>query len=205
MWVADIDIGAERILRNVPLKGGSDGTIRYAARGQTVALSRNSIGRWDVIGPGDKVIGITGVVDINIATGADNGTGVDFGFSFSKRSYDFYRGPQYPMTGSPNVQFIYAGGGNDKLIRSTGNWLSDSISATKWIWVEGSSLNDGAWGPIAAVSTTVNPNDTLEFAFDSFLNEGPVGGVDVGAGSLWSSALHGYPKVAILDAQGNEV
>lgn len=199
VWVVDIDVGGERILRDVPVKGGSDGTVRYADRGQTVALRRNSLGRFDVVAPGDKVIGITAVVDIVIATGADAGTGVDYGFTHYPRPFSYYRGPTTFASGAPTFTFTLVGGGNDTLFRSTGSWLTDGFTAGKWIFVEGSALNDGAYGPILTPSAS-----TLYFAGNVFATE-VVAGISVGHTSRWMDGVNGFPKVAIIDAQGNEV
>lgn len=200
VWVVDVDVGGERIMRDVLVKGGSDGTTRYADRGQTVALRRNSLGRFDVIGPGDKVIGTTVVIDYVVATGIDNGTGVDFGFSHIARPYSFYRGPTVFVSGAPNFTFTLVGGGNDTLFRSAGSWMTDGFVAGKWIFISGSASNNGAFGPILTPSAS-----TLYFAGDVFSNEGPTAAPIIGHTSRWMDGVNGYPKIAIIDAQGNEV
>lgn len=92
VWVADIDVGGERVMRNVLIKT-NNGTVRYAELGQTVMVDLGAKGRATVMGPGDRVVGTTEVKDYVIETGVDAGSGVDFGFSHARRPYDFYQGP----------------------------------------------------------------------------------------------------------------
>lgn len=202
VWAADVDVGGGRILRNVPIKGGTDGSVRYADRGQTVSLNRNSLGRFDIIGPGDKRIGITIVKDY-IVTGADAGTGVDFGFVSAAQPYSFYRGPASPAMGYGDFTFTLVGGGNDTLDRSAGSWITDGFTGGTgmYIFISGSASNDGVFGPIVAPVTATR----LLFGGDVFVNEGPTSAPEIGHTSRWADGQHGYPKVGIFNPQGDEV
>jgi hypothetical protein len=86
--------------------------------------------------------------------------------------------------GKPAYTFQRNVGTNDKLIRSTGSWLTDGFSATAAITIARSPLNSGVFTP-AVMSTTTNANDTLEFVGDVFQNESDAAGlVVVGRGIL---------------------
>jgi len=200
VWVADVDVGGERVFRDVPIKGGTDGTVRYADRGQTVALSRNSLGRFDIIGPGDRLIGTTVVKDYVVSTGADAGTGVDFGFTSAAEPYSFYRGPATLATNHGDFTFTLVGVGNDTLDRSAGSWVDDAFVAGLYIFISGPGNNTGVFGPIVAPVTA----SRLLFGGDVFVNEVTSAAV-VGHTSRWADGQHGYPKIGIFNPQGTEV
>ncbi len=55
VWVVDLYLGDEDYLRNVPVKA-----VRsrfYAQLGQTVAARKSAQGRYEVVGPGNRVMG----------------------------------------------------------------------------------------------------------------------------------------------------
>ena len=198
VWVVDVDIGAEKLLKKVPVKGGSTLKRSYADVGQTVTLRRNALGRFDVVSPGDRVAGITKTKSYDYSTGTPTVL-PDIGFGYQIESYDYYQGPRNVMAAGETVTFLLVGLGNDTLTRSgPGSWVTDGFSATKYIIVSGSVSNDGSYGPIVSASATV-----LQFAGDVFANEGPVGSVIVGWGTRWKDTVTPYPARTTRDAQGN--
>ncbi len=106
-WVHDVAIGSNREIKNVPIKAGSNGSRMYADLGQSVTLQRNGQ-KFQTIGPGDRVIGITEVktytpgVPTPIAETND-------GQGFVRRPYSHYQGdlPGTPGSGLYGVQVGY--------------------------------------------------------------------------------------------------
>jgi hypothetical protein len=198
VWVVDVDIGGDKILKNVPVKGGSGMRRAYANIGQTVMLRRNALGRFDIVSPGDRVAGISKGNSYDLTTGAATAQ-PDQGFVVGAEPYSFYQGPEVIADPAETMQFALVGGGNDTLTRSgPGSWTLQGFVAPKWILVAGSVSNDGYYGPIVAASATI-----LQFAGDVFVNEGPSVGITVGHTSLWTQA--NYPARSTRNAQGEIV
>lgn len=84
------------------------------------------------------------------------------------------------MKGDPALTFDLVAVMNDTLVRATGSWVEDEFKATDVITVAGTVSNNGAL-TVLAISTTTNPNDTLEFAGDVLVDEGPVSSVTITA------------------------
>jgi hypothetical protein len=202
VWVVDVDIGAEKLLKKVPVKGGSTLKRSYVDVGQTVTLRRNALGRFDVVGPGDRVAGVTKTKSYDYATGTPTVL-PDIGFGYQIESFDYYQGPRNLMSGIgvETVQFALVGGGNDTLTRSgPGSWTTDGFVATKYLFVSGSVSNNGSFGPILIASATV-----LQFGGDVFVNEGPTVGISVGWGTRWNDSVTPFPVRTTRDAQGNVI
>ena len=53
-WVADVDIGGDQLLRDVPIKINGPKARFYARRDSPVFLEKNEQGRYQVIGPADR-------------------------------------------------------------------------------------------------------------------------------------------------------
>ncbi len=106
-YVADISVGSNRDLRNVPIKAGPGGGIDYAGLGQTVTLQRNG-DKFQVVAPGDRVVGETVVKTYTAGVAAPVTTGTE-GQGFLKVPYEFYRGdlPGTPGSGLYGVQVGY--------------------------------------------------------------------------------------------------
>ncbi len=87
VFVCDVEIGSNNLLRKVPIKASQ--TRFYAQLGQTVLLRRNANGRYEVIGPGDRLSQAVQTTAYDLSTGA-GGTTVASGFSFVKRPLSYY-------------------------------------------------------------------------------------------------------------------
>ena len=87
VWVADVEIGGAQYLKDVPVKAMTNRF--YAQLGQTVLLRRNAQGRFEVIGPGDRVATpvTTKYYDIGVTSAVSSD---DFGFSFDRVAFSFY-------------------------------------------------------------------------------------------------------------------
>lgn len=90
-WVVDVDIGAGQVLRNVAVKAGSDGERFYAGLGMSVKLARNTAGRFDAIGPGDRVGAIATVKTYTLGVDAPTAS-ANVGLTAERVAYEFYQG-----------------------------------------------------------------------------------------------------------------
>jgi hypothetical protein len=98
-WVVDVDIGTGEPLRDVSVKAGSDGARFYAGLGMSVQLARNTSGRFDIIGPGDRVMQPTVVKRYSL--GADTPVSTsNVGLTIERVAYEFYKGPNPPVEDS---------------------------------------------------------------------------------------------------------
>jgi len=88
-WVVDVDIGKNRPLRDVPIKAGGEGSHFYADLGQTVRLHRNAQGRYDIIGPGDRVTATTQITEYDLTSG-DETAASTLGFTFQIVPFEYY-------------------------------------------------------------------------------------------------------------------
>lgn len=84
------------------------------------------------------------------------------------------------LTGDPLLTFDLRAVLDDQLIRATGSWVDDEFKATDVIAITGTVSNNGV-RTIAAITTSINPDDTLEFAGDVLVDEGPIQGVSISA------------------------
>lgn len=112
-WVVDVDVGAGEVLRSVNVKAGADGERFYAGLGQTVKLARNTMGRFDVIGPGDRVNSVASVktyqLGIDVPTASAN-----VGLSIERVAFEFYKGP---TPGTPGTSLWNDGQTSFPLVR----------------------------------------------------------------------------------------
>lgn len=88
VFVADVEIGANNFLQGLPVKYNNGGR-NYASLGQTVALKRNAQGRYEIIGPGDRLSTPVEEVAYDLTTQA-GGAGVSTGFGSERVAYSFY-------------------------------------------------------------------------------------------------------------------
>lgn len=95
VWACDVDVGGNRILRDVPIKGSGSGQRFFAERGQTVLLRRNKQGRYDVVGPADTLTGAAVVKTYVIGNVAETST-ANQGFDFERVPFEFYEGTGVP-------------------------------------------------------------------------------------------------------------
>lgn len=91
VWVVDVDVGGNRVLRDVPVKAGSDGSRFYADINQTVLLRRNTQGRFDVIGPADRVAAQAVEKEYDLQAGTEVSSR-SVGFTVNKVPFEFYQG-----------------------------------------------------------------------------------------------------------------
>lgn len=87
VWVTDVHIGGDEYLRNVPIKASH--TRFYAQLGQTVALRKGAQGRWEVVGPGDREIGIMDAKTYDLSDQTQQST-ANVGFSFDRVPFSHY-------------------------------------------------------------------------------------------------------------------
>ncbi|MGH3995846.1 MAG: hypothetical protein ACRDTJ_00095 [Pseudonocardiaceae bacterium] len=88
VFVCQVEIGANRRLIDVPVK--SQRGRNFAQLGQTVLLRRNAQGRYEVIGPGDRISTPVEIRTYDLATQVNTGS-TDFGFSYQRVPFDFYQ------------------------------------------------------------------------------------------------------------------
>lgn len=98
-WVVDVDIGAGEALRDVAVKAGSDGERFYAGLGMSVQLARNTAGRFDIVGPGDRITNPTVVKTYALGVSTPTDTS-NVGFTIERVAYEFYKGPNPPVADS---------------------------------------------------------------------------------------------------------
>jgi hypothetical protein len=204
VWVArSIAIGTERLLTDVPVKAVNRSRF-YAQLGASVLLKRNAQGRFDCVGPADRLHTPAVKKSYNLNTQAVTDT-VTVGFTLHRAPFNYYQGA-VRLTDNAALTFDQVPAANDELIRSTGSWLTDGFAATDVIRVGGSQSNDGTY-TVLAITTTTNPNDTLEFAGDVLTDEGPTSGISVAidGASLWSDGVTPFPLVRIVDGDGVQV
>jgi len=99
VWVCDVDVGAVEPVRDALVKGGSDGERFYAHVGMAVKLSRNTQGRFDVIGPSDRVAGEATVKTYTLASPTPVAT-TTVGLQTQRVAFEFYEGP---TSGTPGT------------------------------------------------------------------------------------------------------
>lgn len=99
-WVVDVDAGdGRRVLRDVPVKAGADGARFYAQLGQSVLLRRNAAGRFDVVGPADRVPAPAVAKEYDPATGAEVSSATE-GLTTTVEPFTHLQG-----TGAPNSKW----------------------------------------------------------------------------------------------------
>ena len=196
MWVTDVEFGADKPMRNVPIKS-INGNMFYAQRGQTVQLRRSTFGRWQIVGPGDRLNTVTTTKTYKLSTEVETAS-VDTGFTFAIRPFEFYMGPQ-SMRGNPSVTFT-----SITITRVGGSFIDDGLTiglAT----IQGSSATPTN-NSIATESITDVSDLVLTFAAASFTIETiPTGARIINAGtSIWNSLVP-FNLVELVDAAGDVV
>lgn len=99
-WVVDVDVGntGEVLLRDVPVKI-SAGTRFYARLGNAVFLERDARGRWQVIGPADRVQAQGNVTELDESDDSSTAAGQQ-GFTIVRPPFEFYEGDQAQAPGT---------------------------------------------------------------------------------------------------------
>jgi len=87
--VVDIDIGSNRVLKDVLIKASGSGSYFYAEVGSSVILHKNTKGLYDVIGPADRIVAVKQVntYDFGILTPTST---ENSGFSYIRRPYSYF-------------------------------------------------------------------------------------------------------------------
>lgn len=88
VFSADVEIGSNNFLKGLPVKANNGGR-NYASLGQTVLIRRNAQGRYEVVGPGDRLSTAVEEVGYDLAAQTPEST-IDFGFGSERVDYDFY-------------------------------------------------------------------------------------------------------------------
>jgi hypothetical protein len=92
-------------------------------------------------------------------------------------------------TASPtNTTFSWVDLFNDTILADDVDFLAAGFEVGCSVVVSGSASNDERY-TIAAISTTTNPNDTLELGGDVLVDEGPVGGVTLATPAICLTIL----------------
>lgn len=189
-WVVDVDVGSNRILRDVMVKAGTRGRF-YAQRGQTVSLRRNAQGRFDVIGPADRTVAGREVRTYDLNAAVQVGSTAS-GFQVVVRAFEFFAGAR-SMKGAPSVVFD---AGGQTLTRSAGSWLVDNFTAGGGdsVRIAGTQLNNG-------VRTTVSASALVLTLSSGVVSEAAAEGVSVGVvgTSRWNDGVTGFPARDIID------
>lgn len=90
-WVVDVDIGADNVLRDVPVKIAGHKARSYARLGSPVWLERDAHGRYQVIAAADRTNeqGVLRVLNEDTGLMAAGGSA---GFTFARQPFKFYQG-----------------------------------------------------------------------------------------------------------------
>lgn len=90
-YVCDVDIGAERILRDVPVKINGPKARFYAQVGFPVYLDRDGQGRYQVTAPADRVPSTGAVIEIDEDTDTELDGGI-VGNTVVRQPFEWYAG-----------------------------------------------------------------------------------------------------------------
>ena len=165
-WVVDVDVGAEKLLRDVLVKlanerGGGRG---YAREGAPVFLERDARGRWQVIGPGDRVPAQGNITLLDETTDAGSAGGLT-GFTFLREVFDFYKGaaPESffdPGADADTLVWLRAYGSSNRVVDGSSNitQLTDASGSNNHATETGASLN-----PQLVSSVSQNGRDGADF------------------------------------------
>lgn len=90
-WCVDVDIGADVVLRDVPVKIGGHHARSFARLGSPVFLERDAQGRYQVVSAADRTNAQGNLRVLNEDTGVmtDGGSA---GFTFARMPFTFYKG-----------------------------------------------------------------------------------------------------------------
>lgn len=94
-WVVDVDVGSSEPLKSAGVKAGANGERFYAGLGMTVKLGRNTQGRFEVIGPGDRVGAIASVKTYRLGIDAPTAS-ANVGLTSQRVAFEFYKGANPP-------------------------------------------------------------------------------------------------------------
>ena len=197
-WVCRVDVGSKRLLEDVPVKAINH-TREYAQLGASVSLQKDAQGRYEVVGPADRIVGIEVITSVDLSTGLQTGQ-VNAGFTFEQVPFEFYMGDR-ALKGNPQITFTNVGAGNDTIARDVGSFTAENFQAGDSVVIQGSDDNDQTV-TLAVVTALV-----MEVAGDPFVNEGPKRGIRMGVAgtSRFGDGVTGFPLTIVRDQQGNVV
>ena len=189
-WVVDVDIGSNRILKDVPIKAGTRGRF-FAQLGQSVALRRNLLGRFDIVGPADRVRSGGVLTTYNPNAGAA-GAAAQTGFQAVLRPLEWYQGAQ-AMRGAPALTFAAAGNTITRL--DAGSFIADGLLAGQVLRVAGSASNNGTKTP------TIVAASVLTFASGIVNESAAAGRVSIARDgtSRWADGVSGFPHIDVIN------
>ncbi len=194
MVVCDVEIGSNNPLLNVPIKAGADGSRFYAGLGETVLLRRNLGGRYQVVGPGDRVAAEMEIIEYDAVT-RDVTVQTQQGFAQVIDPFEFYAGVA-ALKGNPAITFDNEVG-NDTITRTVGSFITDGFAGSDSLIIT---------SPLNSQTITVNSVSTLvmDFGGDPFVDEGPITGVRIGiaTSSRWNDGVLTFPSRRIENAAG---
>jgi hypothetical protein len=206
VWVTDVEVGAGRPLKNVPIKSAG-GDMKYAQRGRIVEMHRATLGRWQIVGPGDTCKKVSERRIYDIGTRAQVGGVVLTGFTFRQEPFEFYKGPK-AMKGNDEITFENVPAANDTITRDGGSWLDDGFLAGDSVSISRTLSNDKDDGSPITVVTPLTAL-VIQFAGDPFADEVIADGGSIGIGvvgtALWDNGgvYPGFPEVTTIDALGD--
>lgn len=90
-WVCDVDVGEDRLLRDVPIKVNGPKARFYAQLGSPVWLDRDAQGRYQVTAPADRTQQPGNLIEIDEDTG-DAAAAGSTGLTIVREPYEFYKG-----------------------------------------------------------------------------------------------------------------
>ncbi len=88
-YVVDVDIGATKLLRDVPVKVFGSASRTYARIGSPVFLQRDVHGRYQVVAPSDRVTQPAVIQEYDEADESDIAAG-SVGFTVSREPFEYY-------------------------------------------------------------------------------------------------------------------
>ncbi len=190
MWVCDVEIGSNNPLLNVPIKAGADGGRFFSGLGQTVLLRRNLLGRYQVVGPGDRVAGQMEIIEYG-AVSKDVVVQTQQGFAQVIDPFEFYQG-SFAMVGNPSITF-----GLNTITRTVGSFTDEGFAGSDSIDIS---------SPLNSQTLTVSSVTALVMTFGGspFVVEGPITGVRIGIAttSRWNDGVLTFPSRRIENAAG---
>jgi hypothetical protein len=199
MFVCDVEVGSNRPLLNVPIKSAGDGSRFYALDGQVVLLRRNLLGRWQVVGPGDRANSRKTTKNFNLVTQAQVGGDELLGTARVVDPFEHYAG-ETSMKGAPLLTFLIAG--NDTITRDSGSWIDDNFVGNEVLRIGRGSANVGTYTVITIGATELIMAGTAFVANETDIAKVTVGQV---ATSRWNDGALTFPSIRVVDGTGNTV
>ncbi len=94
-WVADVDVGGDQILRDVPIKIAGPKARFYSLEDAPVFLEKDAQGRYQIVAAADRAQQQGSLLLLNEDTDVATPSG-DIGFTRVRRAFNFYEGTGIP-------------------------------------------------------------------------------------------------------------